>query len=132
MSDNLKLEFNAEKELARLKKLRGGMKHAVNGALGDVSHEAVKFIKQNFLQGQALKKITGETYEHVGQYYAKETGEWFIRPGIGVDGCQNYLARWLGTDKDFMHRGFEAYVSGVNVVERVDNALEKFIDKESK
>lgn len=132
MSDTLKLEVDAEAELRRLRKLRGGLRHAVNGALGDVSSEAIKFIKKNYLLGQSLRKITGETYEHVGQYYVAKTGSWFIRPGIGIRGSQNYLARWLGTDKDFMHRGFTAYAATLNISERVDQAVQKFIDKETK
>lgn len=58
MSDGMKLEVDAEAELRRLRKLRGGLRHAVNGALGDVSSEAIKFIKKNYLLGQALNKLS--------------------------------------------------------------------------
>ena len=128
----MKLGIDAESELKRLRKIRGGLRHAVNGALGDVSHGAVKYIRQNYLRGQALRKITGETYKHLGQYYLKQTGQWFIRPGIGVKGQMNYLARWLGTDKDFMHRGFAAYAATIDINGKVDSAVQKFIDKETR
>lgn len=128
MSDKLTLEIDSKAELERLSKIRKGLRHAVNWELGDVAGEAVSFIKEHTLQGQILKKRSGVTYEHVGKWFSKKTGSWWIRPGVGLTGLQNYLTRWVGTEKDFMHKGFEAYATGQDIAKRVDAAAQKFID----
>ena len=94
--------------------------------VGDMAHEAVEFIRNNYLRGQALERITGETYESVHAYYVN--GEWWIRPGVGIAGCLNYLARWVGTDREFMRPGFDRFLQGrgrTNMLESMTARIEK-------
>lgn len=87
----------------------------IRSATGDIAHGAGEYIKRGYLIGQALSKRSGLTYGSVKQFYAKREKAWYLRPGVGVRGSLNYLAKWIGTDKEFMKPGFDAYLNSWDV-----------------
>ena len=86
----------------------------IKWALGAESDEFVDFVKKNYLSGQSLGVISGETRSHVGAWMQKKVmgkhqTTFVIRPGKGIDGRQNYLERWTGTKHEFMRPAFAAF-----------------------
>lgn len=121
-----RVEVSGSAEKATLG-VRASLATLAPSLIGDVAHEAVDYIRQRYLRGQALNYITGETYEHVNAYYDRARREWWIRPGVGVPGSHNYLAKWVGTEKEFMKPGFEAFLHQRVKVE--DEIKERVEDK---
>lgn len=120
MRSSMEVSGSAEKATLGV---RASLHTLAPSLIGDVAHEAVDFIKERYLRGQALNYITGETYGHVKAYYVK--GEWWIRPGVGVAGCHNYLAKWVGTEREFMKPGFERFL---NQRKKVEDAVKERVE----
>ncbi len=114
MRSRIDMSGNAEKATLAV---RASLQTLAPSLVGDVAHEGADYIRQRYLRGQALNYITGETYGHVKAYYDRALGEWWIRPGVGIPGSHNYLARWVGTDREFMKPGFEAFLNQRKKVE---------------
>jgi HPt (histidine-containing phosphotransfer) domain-containing protein len=112
---------NAPEELHRKAKR---LKSLVRAAIGDVAHEGEDFIKRNFLQGQAVRKVSGELHESVQAFWAREKDSWWIKKGVRVRGNLNYVAQWIGTSREFMRPGFDRYMASRDVVARVAAKLE--------
>jgi hypothetical protein len=89
-----------------------------------------QFIRDKYLNGQALQKVTGDTYQHFGSVYSKKTKTYIIRPGLGIPGNQNYLARWAKAEN--LKFGHNFIGPGRNYVrsQEISDAIEKRIEKE--
>jgi len=72
-----------------------------NFIVSQVAEEYAEWVRDRYLSGQVLRKITGETYEST-KFFKLKSGEFAIRPGAGIDGRLNYLFKWVGTRRDFM------------------------------
>lgn len=108
----------------------------VRWSLGEESDEFVEFVKDNYLSGGSavLKPITGETRGHVAAWMQKKLkgkrkSVFVIRPGVGIDGMQNYLEKWVGTKYEFMRPAFEAFGAETRIADAVDKNISKMIGK---
>lgn len=123
MSDNDSLTIVIKKDGA----LKYAIEHLpkwVTMALGDEAHNLERVIKSDYLSGQALNKITGKTYDSVQAFFFRNT-IWRVRPGVGVKGNLNYLARWTGTEHEFMRPAFDSVKDSIarHVEERLAQHL---------
>ncbi len=96
----------------------------VRTAIGDTAHEGSSFIKKNFMTGRAIRKLTGETYDSVQAYFAREDHSWYIRYGVRVKGHLNYIARWAGTKHEFLKPGFDAFVATKDLESEIARKVE--------
>ena len=106
----------------------------VKWALGAESDEFVDFVRKNYLSGQRLDVITGETRSHVGAWMQKKLmgkrqTAFVIRPGKGIDGLQNYLERWTGTRHEFMRPAFAAFGSEAKIARAIEENIGRMIRK---
>lgn len=106
----------------------------VKWALGAESDEFVDFVRKNYLSGQRLDVITGETRSHVGAWMQKKLmgkrqTTFVIRPGKGIDGLQNYLERWTGTKHEFMRPAFAAFGAENQIAQAVEENISKQLRK---
>lgn len=111
----------------------------VRWALGAESDEFVDFVRKNYLSGQSLDVVTGETRSHVGAWMQKKLmgklqTTFVIRPGKGINGLQNYLERWTGTKHEFMRPAFAAFGAENQIAraveENISNQLRKVENEE--
>lgn len=123
MPDNDFLSIDIKKDGA-LKYAAEHLAAWVTMALGDEAHNLERVIKGNYLSGQALNKITGKTYDSVQAFFFRNT-IWRVRPGVGVRGNLNYLARWTGTEHEFMRPAFDSVKDSIarHVEERLAQHL---------
>jgi hypothetical protein len=96
----------------------------VRSAIGDIAHEGEDFIRRNFMQGQAIRKLSGETADSVRAYFAREDHSWYIRYGVRVKGHLNYIARWAGTKHEFLKPGFDAFIATKNLENEISRKVE--------
>lgn len=94
-------------------------------AIGDASHEIVPYIKDRYLSGQALNKITGTTYGSVQTWYSQKKKAWFIRPGVRVAGSLNYLGKWAGTEHEFMQPAFDSWMATHDLADKIAKKVDK-------
>lgn len=106
----------------------------VRWAIGAESDEFVEFVKDRYLSGATavLKPITGETRGHVAAWMQKKVkGKkqtvFVIRPGVGIEGMQNYLEKWVGTKLEFMKPAFAAFGDRDRIARAVDENIGKMI-----
>jgi len=62
-----------------------------NYVVAEISKDYADFQKHNYLSGQYLNNLTGETYGSV-KFFKLNKGYFAIRPGAGVSGRLNYLS----------------------------------------
>jgi hypothetical protein len=120
----LKVEISGDAQ-ERIERARDHIQGWITTFTGDIAQEGSAFIKDRYLRGQALRRLTGETFGSVKQFYVKKTRTWYIRPGVGVRGSLNYLARWIGTDREFMQPGFDRFLATKDVELGMIKRLEK-------
>lgn len=122
----LKFDFSGDAE-ARVKRAQEHFRGWVRTATGDVAKEGGEFIKEHYLRGQALQRITGRTHDSVKQFYVRSEQSWYIRPGVGIKGSLSYLARWIGTRREFMKPGFKRFLAERNaereIIRKVEDKL---------
>lgn len=101
--------------------------------LGDASHEFIPFVQYEYLRGQVLNRITGETSDSVQAWHPRKwkNGEqtYFIRPGVGIDGNLNYLYRWIGTEYEFMRPAWEHFTAIRSVGDYISRNIDKMLEK---
>lgn len=100
----------------------------VRWAVGAEADSFVDFVKANYLSGQKLNVVSGETRSHVGawmqrKFRGKRMSVHVIRPGKGIPGLQNYLERWTGTKHEFMRPAFAAFGSEVRIANAIDRNI---------
>ena len=106
----------------------------IRWSLGAQSDEFVDYVRNYFLSGQRLNAITGTTRDHVDAWLQKKTkGKknqvFLIRPGVGIDGMQNYLERWTGTRHEFMRPAFRMFSAGNRISRRVEENIARQLRK---
>lgn len=74
----------------------------------------VSFVRVNYLTTQRLNVVTGRTRDHIGTWTkqrknGKRVHIQTIRPGKGIQGVQNYLEKWAGTEHEFMLPAFRDF-----------------------
>lgn len=126
MADFLRFEM---RRTDRIRKVGNQLSRTVIRAEGDIAKKGATYIKRNYLRGQAMRKRTGETYNHLKLFYSKKEKAWYIRPGVGVKGSQNYLARYIGTKREFMKPGWASYLAQTDAQGYIARKLQKLIDR---
>ena len=108
----------------------------VRWAIGAESDDFVDFVKDRYLSGASavLKPRTGTTRGHVAAWMQKKLkgkrqSVFVIRPGVGIDGMQNYLERWTGTRHEFMRPAFAAFGAENRIAMAVDRNISRQIEK---
>ena len=102
----------------------------VRSAVGDKSHDFKDFARQHF--NNYMRTITGQTVNSINTWTPKtrrrgselDTTQWYVRPGVGIRGRLNYLAKWIGTEKEFMRPMYNSWVNMAQVPEYVAQAIE--------
>lgn len=75
-----------------------------------IASEYAEYVKSNYLSGQVLQAITGETRDSV-KFYDEKTAVYRVRPGTGIPGNLNYLAGLARKGYDFMGPSAEAFAA---------------------
>lgn len=119
----IKVTSNAEKVSKDVKTVSKSLELWVRFALGKEADSFRDYIRREWLNGRALNKRTGRTQDHVDVWTSKKGV--FVRPGVGVQGWQNYLAKWVGTDREFMRPGFREF----SAFGRIEKAVQENVDK---
>lgn len=96
-------------------------------ALGKEADDFRSYVRNFWLRGRALKYVTGETYSHVDSWIKGSAV--YVRPGVGVSGWQNYLCRWIDTDKEFMRPAFKEFSAFGRVEKAVKNNIDKMMER---
>jgi len=114
----------------QLAKFGDALPNILSFSMGDIAHEMASFIRDKYLTGSPLEKVTGETYDSTRAYRVDEGDEgsdagWFVDFGVGIHGYLNYLHKWAGTRRDFMTKGKRAYESGGGYMRLVEENLER-------
>lgn len=116
MSNGIKISIGGNAP-ETIKKLNEKYPAYVTMAIGDLSHSLADSIRSKFLHGKALDLITGQTEESVKAFYEKRSKSWFVRVGVGIPGSLNYLARWTGTEHEFMAPGFTDFQNNTDIID---------------
>lgn len=96
----------------------------------ELGGEVAEHVKTSYLSGQVMNVITGATREHVALYRrkaGKSRSEWVLRPGVGVRGMQNYLERWTGTGREFMHPAWDSKGGRAKLVRMIDENVSRML-----
>jgi len=105
----------------------------VRFALIEEANEFAEYVKETKLTGNPLKKRTGETYNSVKAWTRKATSKrasaLLVRPGVGVKGSLNYLAKWVGTPLEFMRPAFTEFRRGDRILKAVSENVSRQLDK---
>ncbi|MEA5032309.1 MAG: hypothetical protein VB025_09195 [Sphaerochaeta sp.] len=110
----------------QLEKFGEALPKILNFSMGDVAHDMAAFIRDKYLSGNPLEKISGETFDSTRGYQPKDgQSNWFVDFGVRVTGQLNYLHKWAGTRRDFMTKGKRAYESGGGYMRLVEENLER-------
>lgn len=94
-----------------------------------ISEEYAGFVRENYLSGQVLNVITGETRDSVKFFQRRKTAslvEYGVRPGVGIQGSLNYLAGMARRGYAFMQPSVQTFAAAnqpENIAERVMNGI---------
>jgi len=75
-----------------------------------IAEEYAETVRENYLSGQVLQVITGETRASV-KFFKERPGRFGVRPGVGVPGNLNYLAGLARRGYEFMRTSNQAFQS---------------------
>ena len=133
MSDFLSLNDNGTIDAAEGAFEVLGMKRLGSWVQYSIASEADKFVtftRINSLTVQRLRVVTGETRDHFGAWRAQKANGrkgsvHVIRPGKGVPGRQNYIAKWTGTKHEFVLPSFREFGGEARFARSVDDNLVK-------
>lgn len=78
-------------------------------AMTAVAFRFAEYMRTDWLSGQALARITGETAFSVRFFKEKKAAEYGVRPGAGINGRLNYLLKFERGDRPFMRPAAEAF-----------------------
>lgn len=141
MSEYLRIYTNAEAISEALEKVSERRLAAwVQYALSSEADDFAEYVKEGWLTGRAMKKVTGETYESVRPWTPKKrklsgTGLFasvkgvYVRPGVNIPGTLNYLGRYIGTKHEFMKSAWAYFNASQRVVKAVDENVARMLDK---
>lgn len=110
-----------------------GMKRLGSWVQYAVAQETDRFVtytRVNSLTVQRLKIVTGETRDHFGAWLAqkangKKGSIHVIRPGKGVPGRQNYIAKWTGTKHEFVLPSFREFGAEARFARSIDENISR-------
>ena len=133
MSDFLSLNDNGTIDAAEGAFEVLGMKRLGAWVQYSIASEADRFVtftRINSLTVQRLRVVTGETRDHFGAWLAQKANGrkgsvHVIRPGKGIPGRQNYIAKWTGTKHEFVIPSFREFGGEARFARSVDDNLVK-------
>lgn len=97
--------------------------------------EFADYVKSTKLTGNPMHRITGELYGSIGaarQKQGKYRGMLIIRPGVGINGCLNYLNKWVGTRLEFMAPAAREFSQSGRIRRNVNDNISRMLDKVAK
>ena len=132
MSKEQFLRIDIDKQFGDdLKKFGKALPNIIDYSMGTVSRDLAEYIKKTFLNGRALAKVEGVTYDSIKAYKTRG-GLNSVGVGVGVrerngskQGGLAYLARWNGTSREFMQRGLSEYQTSGKFMKIVEDNFEK-------
>ena len=115
----------------------------VNWALGDQADKLAEHIKVNYVSGQRINVITGETRNSIAAWSQRRSRRknddspvFFVRPGIiglngqkPIAGLLNYIGRWTGTKHEFMVPAYKTFGGEAYIARMVEGNIIKQCDK---
>lgn len=115
----------------------------VNWALGNQADKLAEHIKVNYVSGQRINVITGETKNSIAVWLQRKSRRknpdaptYIVRPGvIGLDGKKpikgmlNYIGRWTGTKHEFMNPAYKTFGGEAYITRMVEGNIIKQCDK---
>ena len=123
---NIGVKTNSAKVSKDVRKISTSVQQWCKFAVGKEADIFRDYVKSNWLQGKALKYRTGITHDHVKVWSKGYTV--YVRPGIGIQGTQNYLAKWIGTKHEFMRPAFKEFSSSGRIEKAVKENLDKMME----
>lgn len=115
----------------------------VNWALGNQADKLAEHIKDNYVSGQKINVITGETRNSIAAWAQKRSKRkndnapvFFVRPGViglngqkPIPGMLNYIGRWTGTSHEFMRPAYKTFGGEAYIARMVEGNIIKQCDK---
>lgn len=123
----IKVTSNADQVSRQVKTISKSVELWVRFALGQEADKFRDYIRRVWLHGRALNYRTGRTHDHV-DVWIRGNGV-YVRPGVGILGWQNYLARWVGTELEFMKPGFREFSASGRIEKAVKENVDKMMEK---
>ena len=103
----------------------------VNYAINDEAHSYIEYVRRSWLSGQALNATPeSDVWKSLAVWTRKRDQRTFIRPGVGINGMLNYLARWdKKSGHEFMDPSWMAYGGNEKINKAVMDNIEKMMAK---
>ena len=130
---NVNIDVRGDEELrAKLNDIADARLQAwVNYAISDEAHLYVDYVRRSWLSGQALNaNPSSDVWKSLATWTRKRDQRTFIRPGVGITGLLNYLARWdRKSGHEFMNPSWEAYGGAARIKKAVLDNVDKMMSK---
>lgn len=101
----------------------------------DAADEFASYVRRTKMHGNPMRFVTGETDASIKSGTMKRglfKGMTIVRPGFGIDGCLNYLNKWVGTNLEFMRPASDEF-NAMNRVEQIQKMnIDKMLEKVSR
>lgn len=97
--------------------------------------EFAEYVKSTKLTGNPMHIRTRELHDSVGATRltrGKYRGKLIIRPGVGINGCLNYLNKWVGTSLEFMAPAAREFSQSGRIKRNVNDNISRMLDKVAK
>ncbi len=97
--------------------------------------EFADYVKSAKLSGNPMHIRTRELHDSVGSARLKRgkyRGKLVIRPGVGINGCLNYLNKWVGTNLEFMAPAAREFSQSGRIKRNVNDNISRMLDKVAK
>ena len=108
----------------------------VSFALSEEANDYAEYVKANYLMGNPVRRITGELHGSVKAWTSRKSRNGirglYVRPGVGIQGSLNYLAKWAGTPLEFMRPSFAEFSAGERILRAVKSNVDKQLEKAAK
>lgn len=108
-------------------------------ALNDEAWDFARHVRDQWLNGRAMNRRTGETADSVLPWspvrrksqmsLSQRVGSVYVRPGVGIQGSLNYLNRYVGTSREFMIPAFQRWQANGRITKAVDDNIDKMLKK---
>lgn len=112
---------------------RKRLKSWVSFALSEEANEYAEYVKLSYLSENPVKRRTGELYYSVRAWTSKKARNGirglYVRPGVGIQGSLNYLAKWVGTPLEFMRPALAEFNAGDRIARAVKTNVDKQLSK---
>lgn len=108
----MKLSVDVKRTGHALKRMAKALPNVSNFIAAEVSEEYAEFVRTGYLSGQRLAVRTGETRSSLKFFKTYKAGVFGVRPGVGIRGRLNYLARFERGGRAFMGPSYRAFRRG--------------------